>query len=121
MKNSSTSTALMAAITSATTVFAACPMGTVERNTVKAIRPIKAIQTTRYVFIGDTCSDISSPLSGVLVRDQVQQWEEEDPHQVNKVPVQPADVDRVVVLRVISSYPGPISDEGQQHDSDGHV
>src|SRR5258705_9797722 len=61
------------------------------------------------------CSDMC------VSSEQIEQWKQENPDDVDEVPVEAADLNRAVVLGVDRAAPGP--DEHPRHDAeaDDHV
>src|ERR1039457_3247096 len=55
------------------------------------------------------------------VTDKIQQCKEENPHNVDEVPVQSADLDRRVVAGVKASFDGRPQQPGHQPKSDNHM
>src|SRR5690606_15117151 len=66
------------------------------------------------------CSDMSLASASVTA-DQVQQGEEEDPDDVDEVPVQPEVLDRVVIGGAELPRDGALEDPDQQAGADDHV
>src|SRR5947208_1147678 len=101
MKNSTTSAALTTPMRPPTTLCHA-PRSTNDRATVRTVSPIRMAKTVTYVVGGTTRSDmVASPqemqVAHVVLTGQVQQRQQEDPHDIDEVPVQGQDLDRHVV------------------------
>src|SRR5262245_31254841 len=105
MKNSTTSAALNTAIPKATTVLKA-PRSTLAARTVRSVPSIKMPKTVKYTRVGTTWSmDMGAY--------QIKQWKQENPDNVDEMPVEPDDFDRasVVGCRCVA----PRSREHYQH------
>src|SRR6266849_7300548 len=123
MKNRITSTALVVAITSAIGVFAQ-PRSMVDANHVSRVPAASAMNTKMYVLSGVTscgteCS--SAMVHQTKMRNEIKEWEKENPHDVDEVPVQAHDFHGTVILRTEISAPRAPDDPQQQPDSDDHV
>src|SRR5438045_6297476 len=56
-----------------------------------------------------------------VAADQVQQREEEDPHDIDEVPVQSCDFNRCVVIAIELPAPGHDAYDGHDSEADDHV
>src|SRR6266700_2007007 len=78
------------------------------------------------MLLGITCCRCSSDnigprLTSVLLTNQVEKWEKIDPHQIDKVPIQPDVLHRTVIFRAVgASCPGD-DNPSHQSDADNHV
>src|SRR5437762_12372398 len=96
MKNSTTSVALTTAIVSATGKFR-LPRLMNAAITVRIVHAINAPKIVRYVDFGEICPDIAlHDVMGPV--HEVQQREQENPDDVDEVPVKPAQLDGRVPL-----------------------
>src|SRR4029453_1080680 len=90
-----------------------------------AVRAIRAPKIAKYRFVGRWCSTCSM-WPPVISRspvplDQIEQREEEDPDDVDEVPVEAEDLDRrVPFLRELAAYGHP-QDHRQDTNPDDHV
>src|SRR6266536_315333 len=120
MNNSSTSTALMVAMVSATTALNG-PSSRVATKTVTAVSTSSAAHTeTNVLMVGCACAAIFL-LPVVVMADQIEQREKVDPDQVDEVPVDANHLHgRVVLRREVSAIVGD-QQPGQQSGADEHV
>src|SRR3989449_3375706 len=110
MKKRTTRTALVNAIESATTTLTG-PRSTYDTATVASVSTTSAANTATYT---------RTPLRA-MASDQVEHGEEEDPHDVDEVPVEPGHLDRVVVLGRVVATPGEREDHAHHADADDEV
>src|SRR5438874_566608 len=126
MKTSPTSTALTTA-TPRMSVKPTCGSNTPRRTRVlttndAAVKPLRATATIMYRRKTLPCPSAGAcePVSVMrrhLRSDQVQQGEQEDPHDVNEVPVQARQLQHAVVLRAEPvAQPHP-EDDGEDHQA----
>src|SRR5687767_3728301 len=105
------------------------PRSNFATKTVRNVPTIKARKMTMYMLTGATWwpwSDVPGvPLApaaalvcAIVVADQVKQREQEDPDNVDEVPVEAGDFDRRVVLGV--EMPPPRHGGDDQHDPDAN-
>src|SRR5689334_3264501 len=97
MKKRMTSAALVHAMSSITMLFNG-PRSTSAAPTVRPVPTIRARKTITYIDFGATCPLM--PLTLEMAADEIQQREEENPDDVDEVPVEAGDFDRSVVLLV---------------------
>src|SRR5580765_7476765 len=97
MKNSTTSVALKTAIVSATGKFR-LPRLMNAAITVRAVHTISAPKIVRYVDFGEICPDMAlHDVVGTV--HEIQERKQEDPDDVDEVPVEAAELNWGVPLR----------------------
>src|SRR4051812_206712 len=96
MKNRTTSVALKTAIARATGKFR-LPRSFIAANTVSAVHTISAPKIVTYVDVGEMCPDMTLS-DGVRTVHEIQQREQEDPDDIDEVPVETAELDGRVPL-----------------------
>src|SRR5204863_8131031 len=85
--------------------------------------------TSTYVPIGTMwswpswwrCPCGEDAVGSAMVRDQVEEREQEDPDDVHEVPVEAGDLHRRVVERPEAALPGPPRHVEDDRDADDHV
>src|SRR5579864_8803424 len=122
MKNRITKLALKKAMSSATSglKFSRRPPTTMLKSTVEAyqVSPVmhrSVTKITRYSLGETMCSAMMSPI------DEVEEWEQEDPHDIYEMPVQTDVLDRSVPLGAEHAAQRHDDQSGQQTGADNHV
>src|ERR1041385_335946 len=119
MKNSTTSVALKIAIVSATGKFR-LPRLMKAATTVRIVHAISAPKIVRYVDFGEICPAMA--LHNVVgTVHQIQQREQENPDDVDEVPVEASEFQGCVPLRRKAPAVGHDGDDSHQPDANHHV